>query len=194
MAPMSILRYASVTEIAQLIIAIIGLSLAMWGIWTSIEDAVGLTDTPPEDWRRLIAKGNMRGQLARMSAQGVLVYVGIVSVLLPPPWGAGPDSIPEIQQSILARIGLILVTTILTVDMFFERKQRMDFMRKTRSEAEATERRDYATHRATARIEKAAVETVARAQEAAVRTEEAVTRAHEAVVQTAEAGKKILEP
>lgn len=127
-----ILRYASITEIVQLCIAFVGLALAMWGIWIGIEDAVQLTNSQPHDWRRLIAKGNLRGQLARMSTQGVLVYIGIVSVLLPPPYSAGFDNVPELQQSILARIGLIIVTTILTLDMFFERKQRIDFMHAVR--------------------------------------------------------------
>ncbi len=129
---MNIFRFASITEVLQLSIAFVGLALAMWGIWVSIEDAIELTDTPSDDWRRLIAKGNMRGQLARMSTQGVLVYVGIASVLLPPPYGSGPETFPELQQSILVRFGLILVTAILTLDMLFERKQRIDFMRSTR--------------------------------------------------------------
>ncbi len=137
----SILGYASAMEVIQLLIACAGLALAMWGTWVSIEDTIELVDTPVDDWRRLIAKGNMRGQLARMSAQGVLTYAGIVSVLLPPPYGSGPDTAPELLQSALVRTGLILVTTILTLDMFFERKQRIDFMKKTRADAVILDKR-----------------------------------------------------
>lgn len=115
-------------ELLQLFAALIGLSLAMWGIWLAVEDAIGLTDSPPEDLRRLVALGNMRGQLARVSAHGVLVFVGIVSTLLPPPpLATAIEAAAELEQSTFIRIGLILVTTILVLDAIFERRQRYIF-------------------------------------------------------------------
>lgn len=123
---MTVLQYASGMEVVQLIAALVGLALAMWGIWLAIEDAIELTDSPPEDLRRLVALGNMRGQLARMSVHGVLVFVGVVSILLPPP-SPGPDVIPELEQATMIRLGLILVTTILVLDAVFERRQRYVF-------------------------------------------------------------------
>lgn len=124
---MNTLQYASGMEVVQLLSALTGLGLAMWGIWLAIEDAIELTDTPPEDLRRLIALGNMRGQLARMSVHGVLVFVGVVSILLPPPPVALQDVAAELEQSTFIRLGLILVTVILVLDAIFERRQRFVF-------------------------------------------------------------------
>lgn len=128
---MTVLQYASGMEVVQLLAAMVGLGLAMWGIWLSIEDAIELTDTPPEDLRRLVALGNMRGQLARMSAHGVLVFVGVVSILLPPPPAEIiPGAITELEQSTFIRLGLIIVTTILVLDAIFERRQRFIFIER----------------------------------------------------------------
>lgn len=125
---MTVLQYASGMEVFQLLTAVVGLALAMWGIWLATEDAIELTDSPPDDLRRLIALGNMRGQMARLSVHGVLVFVGVVSILLPPP---PPEVIPgavtELEQSTFIRLGLILVTIILVIDAIMERRQRYVF-------------------------------------------------------------------
>jgi hypothetical protein len=137
---MSVLQYASVTEILQFTIAFIGLGLAMWGAWVAFEDAVKL-DVEPEDLSRLVALGRMRAQLARISAQGVLVFIGVVSILLPPPARVPveviPELIPELEQAALVRIGLMLVTIILTVDAIMERKQRLHFMSRVQLRSHA---------------------------------------------------------
>ena len=125
---MSVLQYASWMEVFQLILASVGLGFALWGIWVAFEDAIELTDAPPDDLRRLVALSNMRAQLARVSAQGVLVFVGVVSVLLPPPSADIAEIGPELEQSLLVRMGLILVTMILTTDSLMERRQRHYFM------------------------------------------------------------------
>lgn len=125
---MVMLQYASVMEVLQFALACIGLGLAMWAVWVAFEDAVELTDAPRDDLRRLIALGNMRAQLARVSTQGILMFVGIVSVLLPPPTNAVLDIEPELEQAFLVRLGLMAITAILTFDSFMERKQRIYFM------------------------------------------------------------------
>ena len=127
---MTMLQYASAMEMMQLIFAIVGLALALWGIWLAAEDAIDLTDCPPGDLRRLVAIGNIRGQLARTVINGVLVFVGMVSVLLPPP-SELPGTEAELQQSFLVRMGLVIVTIILATDAAMERRQRMLFMDKT---------------------------------------------------------------
>ena len=138
-------QFASVSEVAQLLLAFAGLSLAFWGVWSAGEDAVNLSESPPGDLRRLIALGNLRGQIARVSAQGVLLIVGVVSVLMPPPYNLVTDSRPEMLQSFIVRMGLIVVTGILVADSYFERRQRMMFLSRVRGNHAtemATERHD----------------------------------------------------
>ena len=127
---MDLLRYASVTEILQLLTAVLGVGLAMYAVWENVTSAVNLSDTPPEGLQRLVALGNVRRELARTVAQGLLMIIGIVSVLLPPP-DAGvlvAGVAPEVTQAVIVRIGLVMVTATLALDSYMERRLNATFL------------------------------------------------------------------
>ena len=128
---MDLLRYASVTETLQLLTAILGVGLAMHAVWQNVTSAVNLSDTPPEGLQRLVALGNVRRELARAVAQGLLMIIGVVSVLLPPPDASvlGVSVVaPEVMQSVIVRIGLVMVTVTLALDSYMERRLNATFL------------------------------------------------------------------
>ena len=135
-----IFQYASATELLQFIVANIGLIYAMRSIWRAGEDAVALADSPPSDLRRLVAIGNLRAQFTRMSVQGILVIIGLVSIILPPP--AGDNVVIEILQSVIIRGGMIAVTLLLTLDSIMERRHRLTFLSHVEKEVSRNRRSD----------------------------------------------------
>jgi hypothetical protein len=121
--------HASWMEILQLLTACIGMVLAMWSLWVAADDAIELTGYGVlRDLRRLVALGNLRGQMARCLAHSFLVAIGLVSVLLPPPPDvlASGRSLEEQDGFIL--VGLMLLTVLLTFDALMERRHRYVFM------------------------------------------------------------------
>lgn len=120
------LTYASWTELFQLVVASIGFCFAIWAVWDASKDAIFLGDSPPGDLRRLIALGNMLSQLARLTSQGVLVLIGMISTLLPPP--PYSENTNSMDQAMFVRLGLVLVTVILTGDWIVQRRHRDAFL------------------------------------------------------------------
>jgi hypothetical protein len=129
------LAYASWTEAFQLCVALVGFAFATWAVWDAAKDAIFLADVPTGDLRRLIALGNMLSQLTRLMTQGLLVLVGVVSVLLPPP--PYTDNTVGVDQATFVRVGLMLVTVILTADWIVQRRHRDAFLARVRVAGEA---------------------------------------------------------
>lgn len=111
---MNPLRYASTAEILQLVIAMTGFLIGQRELWRNVINGLELTHTGPDDTRRLVAIKNVTVEMILELAQGMLVVVGIVSVLLPPPNTADPEISDELLQAVLVRVGLMLVTVLLT--------------------------------------------------------------------------------
>jgi protein-S-isoprenylcysteine O-methyltransferase Ste14 len=121
--------HASWLEVVQMFTACVGLILAMWALWIAADDAIELTGGAGilRDLRRLVALGNLRAQMARTLVHGLLVLIGMVMVMLPPP----PDLVigtGVAEQDGFVLVGLICITTVLTFDAMMDRRHRYVFM------------------------------------------------------------------
>jgi hypothetical protein len=109
---MTLLQYASVGEIAQCLVALVGVLLSQREVWRNVISLIDLTDTPLGDLRRLVALKNVSVEMILALAQGVLFIIGIISLVLPPP----PASTADVTatQSVIIHVGMMLVTALLT--------------------------------------------------------------------------------
>jgi len=118
---------ASGIEILQFVVAIIGFALEVWRLFIVVDTALEVVDAPPEDPLRLIAKITVRAQMNRVGALGLLVVMGLISVLMPPPpWEMHLHS----EQASLIRIGLMMLTLWLAMDAAVDQRQRHDYKNK----------------------------------------------------------------
>ena len=119
---------AAWAELAQLLLALSGVALAFWRLWVAIENGLVITTAESTDLRRIVAETQVLGELFRLFAQGLLVAVGIVSVLLPPPHYGETELAPEMLQSFLTRMGLMTLTVTLVCDSLVQEYRRRQFL------------------------------------------------------------------
>lgn len=112
----TLLQHASVAEIMQTCVALVGLVLSQREVWRNVVSLVDLTDTPFGDLRRLVALKNVSVEMLLSIAQGTLFVVGVASLLLPPP--AEELRIAESTQAVVVRIGMMIVTGLMTLAVF----------------------------------------------------------------------------
>jgi hypothetical protein len=111
---------ASRMEVFQLVAAVAGLVIGVWGLSTAIADA---QQTRPGEAARLVAFGHIRRQLTRIAVHALLVAGGVFSVLLAP-----PPPLNDSEQSVILHVILVIVTAILTLDHAADRRLRYVFM------------------------------------------------------------------
>ncbi len=125
---MDFLGFASWVEMLQLTLALFGATLGFWRLWIAIENGLLITDTDASDLRRVIAETQIIGELFKLFKQGLLVAIGVVSVLLPPPHYGLDEPMTETMQGFLVRIGLILLTLAMVGDSLVQEFRRQRFL------------------------------------------------------------------
>lgn len=116
MTTMQLLRFASLSEIFQCAIAMVGLVMSQREVWRQIISLVDLTDTPLGDLRRLVALKNVSVEMILTAAQGVLFTTGAISLFIPP-----PDAVTQVAastQSVIVHLGMVAVTVLLTFAVY----------------------------------------------------------------------------
>jgi len=84
-------RFAFTSEIAQLVVAVIGTMFAFWSLFDAISDkAIRESDTDgldPEviEAKKIVSNGVIYSDLVHLAIKGILIMVGVAGCLLPPP-------------------------------------------------------------------------------------------------------------
>lgn len=123
-----LLPTASIVELIQMVLALIGVGLAFWKLWIAIENGLVITHTESTDLRRVVAETQVLGELFRLFQQGCLVAMGVISVLLPPPHPGITESPAESLQSALIRFGLISLSSVMVADSVVQEYRRRSFL------------------------------------------------------------------
>ena len=110
-----------IIEVIQLVSATIGLGFSFWAIYCVVENILETTDSPPEDLRRLVGLIAFRRQLHLLLAHGILVIIGVVSVMKN---NVTEDIATEVG---IVRLALMCLTLILCWDSVVERMSRRSF-------------------------------------------------------------------
>ena len=123
-----LLPAASIVEMVQMVLALVGVGLAFWKLWIAIENGLVITHTESTDLRRVVAETQVLGELFRLFQQGCLVAMGVISVLLPPPHQGLAELPMESLQSALVRFGLITLTCVMVGDSAVQEYRRRAFL------------------------------------------------------------------
>lgn len=143
--------FASPLEFVQTAMSFCGVLLLSWALWDALRDVVVLQAAGVNGARLLLARSNLRTEIAKLCVVMVLIVGGVISILLPPPTSLNegdPQVAPliELAQKIDARIiqenrlqrlttvatrvVAMLVTFILVLDSILARRVRRQFIRR----------------------------------------------------------------
>jgi hypothetical protein len=126
-----LLRYhANPLEITQLVFAVIGVLIAFLSLIDSAKDSVALSLSGINGPRRIVASTNFSAELERLVVQVLLMVIGIVSVLLPPPFSPGVVPGEEGLQPMIVRVILVVITVVKVFAGVSQRYARRKFTRE----------------------------------------------------------------
>lgn len=122
--------YASGIEIAQLVLAAVGVGVAFWRLWVAAQNGLAVVRDDRTDLRLFVADSAIFDELIRMFKHGLLLFAGVVSILLPPP---NPYvDVQEQLQGFLLRMALILLTCAMVFNSVMQEYRRRQFIDKAR--------------------------------------------------------------
>lgn len=142
------MAHASLVELLQATVAMLGVVAASWQLWDSLRDAaMTLTQRDRrQKSRSILATDNVRADVVRVLGLSTILGIGLVSLFLPPPPEYGvqrltPEQVERFQvllrfiglQPLLTRIGLILVTLLWTIDGLAARYARRRYLAELRT-------------------------------------------------------------
>lgn len=107
---------ASPIEWVQTIAALCGAAFSVWGVWSATKQMLWFRSEGINGQRMFWVRSRVRQELMRLTGQGVLVGVGIATLLLPP---------TDLNlQGYIKSWGLLSVATLFALKTIFERLDR----------------------------------------------------------------------
>ena len=107
-------------EVLWTLIGIISFSVNLYALRDAMRDKVDLERSQVNGIRRMVASGNVRNIVFRLSKSGLIVLSGVMAIALPP---ANPDQ-PVTLLGILVTTALVLIAILLMTSTIADQYER----------------------------------------------------------------------